>query len=745
MNRALKVLAFSLCWVLGQGQSALSQTPIRLQEAAGPVVQTAQGNALPLAWAGGMNSPQFSSIDLNQDGQLDLFVFDRSSQKVSTFLAVRTNEAWGYQPAPQYAEAFPKELRYFALLRDFNCDGKPDIFTVSSQGVAVYKNTSTTSSGLTFNLTHPVLLYDANANLVIGSEDLPAIMDLDGDGDLDILAWEWSGGAKLEYFRNDQVEQGLPCGTFKLTRASSWWGQVSRCIGTCNSYAFGTECPSIHHIGGSSVLPLDLNEDGVLDLLSGHDDCPDLASLLNTGTNQQPKITSAGYNFGPDIAGKQFSVFPAAYYLDVTFDGLPDLVVAPNMTSNSHQNVDLKNSVWVYANTGTAAKPRFQNTRQPFLQQQMLEVGEGAAPALGDLTGNTALDLLVGNTAALENGRYAASLTLWQNKGTTQQALFETLDTDYLGFSALNLQSLKPQLLDINADGKIDIAWSAYNPSTAAVEFKYLLNQAAAGQSAQFSLAQAVPVPGLLLFKGDAPYLHDLDGDGTLDVLIGKSSGALTYYRNTGTSTAPTWVLASEALGGISPNVERRRLQVTVADLNRGGQPDLLTTDDSGQLRVYPAFKTHLTGTFPLEENVLWQPLRQEYAKATFGAGMVLTAADLANDGSQLPEVLVGTLAGGIRFLRAITEPLGIEENPSLAPEALQLYPNPAQATTQLITGKAASYTLLNLMGVQVGQGLTKANTAHSISTQGLPSGVYLLRVLWADGQVTSRKLIVRH
>ncbi|GGK87490.1 hypothetical protein GCM10011405_39010 [Rufibacter glacialis] len=698
-----------------------------------------------LPWAGGFNSPQFSAIDLNQDGQQDLFVFDRSSQQVTTYLAVQTNGTWTYRHAPQYASAFPKGLRFFALLRDFTCDGLPDLFTATNLGVAVYTNISSASSGPRFNLTHPVLNFNTDANLLVGAEDMPAIVDMDGDGDLDILSWEWSQGTVLEYFRNEQVEQGLPCGTLKFTRASSKWGQVTRCVGTCNNYRFNNEtCPSTHHIGGSSVLPLDLNADGVLDLLAGHDDCPDLVSLFNTGTTLQPKITSAEYNLPPFITGPQLSVFPAAYYLDVTFDKIPDLVVAPNMTSNSHQNVDLKNSVWVYPNTGTAQNPRFESPRQPFLQDQMIDVGEGAAPALAKISGTEVLDLVVGNTAVLENGRYSASIAFYQNKGTNSQAVFEATDPDYLGFSAQNLLSLKPQFLDLNADGKVDLAWSAYRPATNSMEFKYVLNQAASGQSAQFSLANAVTVPGLLLFRGDTPYLYDVDKDGKVDVLIGRSSGGLTYFRNTGTSTAPTWSLVTDALGGIGANGERRRLQVTVADLNQDGQPDLLTTDDSGQLRAYPGFQAHVSGTFPQEQDIFWQPLAQQYGIANFGAGMILAAANLDQGTNQLPEILVGTHAGGLRFLKAISEPLSVP-NPTEDALAVQLFPNPADQVVQLLTQKNATYQLHNAAGKLIGRGKTEAGQPHTISTKALAAGLYVVRVQTADERIVTHKLVVRH
>ncbi|AMM51247.1 hypothetical protein TH61_08770 [Rufibacter sp. DG15C] len=725
-------------------QSSRAQTSARFQETAGPAV-TANSQTLRLAWAGGFNSPQFSSIDLNQDGQQDLFVYDRSSQKVSTFLAVQANGQWQFQFAPQYHSAFPSDLKFFALLKDFNCDGAPDLFTASNQGIKVYTNTTAPSaSAPSFNLTHPLLTYDGTVNLTVDSEDLPAIQDMDDDGDLDILMWEWSGGTKLEYFKNMQVEQSLPCAQLKFTKADSHWGRVTRCVGgACNNYRFNAEtCPSIHHVGGSSVLALDLNADDVPDLLAGHDDCPDLVSLMNTGTVQNPKITSAERNLPPDITGNQFSVFPAAYYLDVTFDGLPDLVVAPNMTSNSHRNVDLKNSVWVYANTGTAQHPRFQSAKQPFLQDQMLDVGEGASPVLGDLDGDGDADLLIGNTALLKDGKYAASFTFYRNTGSTSEAIFELQEEDYLGLALQGLQSLKAQLLGLNQDGKLDLVYSAFHPEKSVVEFKYVLNEAPYEQDAQFDVSTAVPVTGVLFFKGDAPYYADINQDEVFDLLVGRASGALHYYKNTGTNTIPVWSLVSESLGGIGANVERKRLQVLVADLNHDRQPDLLTTDDSGLVRLYPSFQSYLEGTFPVEENLLARE-GQAGNPLHLGSNVAAASADLYAGRDKTHELLFGTHAGGIRYFSPVPVPLGIEDNPDQVLAGVQLYPNPAQDFATLQSSKSIMYTLYSIAGAKVGQGKVNAHQAQQIKTAHLLAGLYLVRVTTAAGLSATLKLAV--
>ena len=78
-------------------------------------------------FAGGINAGQFSEIDLNLDGIMDLIVFDKSGNKIIPFI----NNGLDYIFAPIYRENFPKNLHDWLLLADYNCDGKNDIFTYS--------------------------------------------------------------------------------------------------------------------------------------------------------------------------------------------------------------------------------------------------------------------------------------------------------------------------------------------------------------------------------------------------------------------------------------------------------------------------------------------------------------------------------------------------------------------------------------------------------------------------------------
>jgi FG-GAP-like repeat len=91
--------------------------------------------SIPNAWAGGLNAPQWSEVDLNNDGKKDLFVFDRIGNVSLPFLNQSTIAGESkYVFAPEYLPYFPK-MNDIALLRDFNGDGIADIFTFNDGAV----------------------------------------------------------------------------------------------------------------------------------------------------------------------------------------------------------------------------------------------------------------------------------------------------------------------------------------------------------------------------------------------------------------------------------------------------------------------------------------------------------------------------------------------------------------------------------------------------------------------------------
>ena len=96
-------------------------------------VQDSIGNPLQFPWTGGMNSCQFSTIDLNADGIKDLFVFDKIGDRILTFINIGTANAVSYTFAPEYAVRFPA-LHSWVQLIDYNNDGKRRYFYLFQWG-----------------------------------------------------------------------------------------------------------------------------------------------------------------------------------------------------------------------------------------------------------------------------------------------------------------------------------------------------------------------------------------------------------------------------------------------------------------------------------------------------------------------------------------------------------------------------------------------------------------------------------
>ena len=81
-NSILSILLMFFTLVKSQNFSLVQQNSIQV---------IVNNDTLVNPWTGGFNSAQISKIDFNNDQIEDLFVFDRSSDKVITFVSENNN------------------------------------------------------------------------------------------------------------------------------------------------------------------------------------------------------------------------------------------------------------------------------------------------------------------------------------------------------------------------------------------------------------------------------------------------------------------------------------------------------------------------------------------------------------------------------------------------------------------------------------------------------------------------------
>ncbi|MGV3640564.1 MAG: FG-GAP-like repeat-containing protein, partial [Adhaeribacter sp.] len=580
MKSLLRVAVVVLAWLALQPAMAQQHT-FRYRDDVKVIIDS---DTLKHPWVGGLNSPVFSRIDLDLDGTEDLFAFDRSHQKIYTFLARRQQGTWQWQYAPAYEYLFPRDLDGWVLLRDYDRDGRRDLFTKTAIGIKVYRNTSSAAAGLGFTEAEPYLKFNNTINLQVSSENLPFIGDLDQDGDLDILTFDFASSSTIEYYQNLQADQSLPANRFQFTLASSRWGGLMRCHShECHAYVFNAACRTegTRHNEGTTLSALDLDGDGDRDLLLGGESCPELARITNSGTLAEGRLAGADLllSFPENSTPAILPYFPAAYHEDLNFDGLADLLVAPFARTNNGDDIDFSRSAWFYQNEGSHSQPLFTLRQRDFLQHDMIDAGEQSAPALADLDGDGDQDLLVGTRP----GR----IWFFRNVGTAAKAVFHLESRDYQQLSVAGFRDLKLQLSDLNGDGRPDLVLAGSTATGGAIA--YILNAAPLGQEAIFprDQFQTLRVPA------GRPAFYDLDGDGDKDLVLAPalpSSGAagmLQFYRNTGSRTEPFFELEQEKLGGIAADFRRRNPYPLLADLNRDNKPELLLADDTGELRIY--------------------------------------------------------------------------------------------------------------------------------------------------------------
>jgi len=692
------------------------------------------GQTLLNAFAGGVNAPQFSTCKLDNDGVEDLVVFDRTAQKLYTFLAQKDNTGkYFWQYSPQYENAFPK-IQNWILLRDYNRDGKKDIFTFTSSGIKVYQNTTTTN--LAFKLVaDPVFStgYSGRLNLYMNATDIPSITDIDNDGDDDIVVFDASGNF-LTYHKNFSVENYKNANVLEFRRVGDCWGGILK--EHFDDLAFNQPCgenpeplsnpfptkssAKVLH-SGNSLLLIDLNGDGLKDMLYGHVTQNRVASLLNVGTANQAKFNKGNYNY-PDIYPVNFPVFPAIYYEDLDFDGVRDMITSPNGFDNALQTVDYQNSAWFYKNKGKDDKPDFSFVQKNMLQNTMVDLGENSAPVFADIDGDGDQDMLVGNAGNRGETGYRASIYLFENKGNNT---FELTNPDFLGINKnLQLFDIKPFVVDLNGDGVDDFGF--ISNSFMGINIRYFPNSAQKGKAFNLKLSEAIVLPKIeFLSNGDSPLFFDFNKDGLKDLLLGKGSGKLEFHKNTGTAKSPIYTIENEELGGITFDYNVGNISLSVADLNGDGKEELITGSRNGYLKVYKNFTEQNPKKFTADSTNIFDDFNNKNTTIQMGGGLNVTVADLNND--QIPDLMIGTNTGGLKWLKNTSKFIITATEESIN---FVVFPNPTNRYLYVKNPSIGDYELFDITGRRI---LFQKNTQNSqeisfdLSSQN--DGTYFLKI----------------
>lgn len=696
------------------------------------------GNVLKSAWAGGLNYCMVSQMDVDLDGKQDLVLFDKvnlfSYGIFRCFINTGGSGQVNYVYSSTYSDKFPKVI-YWAIFFDYNNDGKSDLFTYALGGIKVFKNNSTTAN-VSFSLKKALLMSNFTPTttasygpIYAGQVSVPGISDIDNDGDLDILTFS-STGNTIEYHKNMSQEFYSNSDSLEFQLQEYTWGDINE--SNCNvilnqffgqpSYLENPEKALAH--SGSCLMCFDRDGDGDKDLILGDVSCNTIHYAENGGSiaNAHISDTTKLYPNYPNKASTtivNMSKFPCTYYVDVNNDGKKDLVASPN--SDNSENYQ---SIWYYNNASTTNTVNFQMVKKNLLQDEMIEVGEGAYPVLLDVDNDGLLDLIIGNHGYYMGNSTKSQLAYYRNTGTLSQPSYSLITRDFANVSSYvstyTLSGLAPAAGDIDGDGDMDLILADYFG-----KMHWLQNTAGPGNPCNFSVFNNNPF-GIITTSG-APYpqVIDVDRDGVLDLLVGLRNGRLAYYRNTGTTVAPSFTLVSNTFGNVNVkgDVSLYGTDGSCAPFmfDVGGSYKLLCGSISGAIYYYDNIDGNLSGNFNrLDTNV---------NKINDGPRSALQYLDINADGKR--DLIVGNYAGGLSFYSS-KAPIGINELQNDINNSFVIYPNPAN---DMVTIKSEnnfiekiSVALTDVVGRTI---ITKEENTNSISIHldKLPQGIYFFRI----------------
>ena len=702
------------------------------------------GVDLSSPFAGGLNSAQFSNVDFNEDGETDVLIFDRIGSAIIPM--IRENGAYRFDPS--FVQNFP-DIENFLLMKDYNDDGIADIFCYSTEpgvgGISVYRG-KYTNGIIDFDIvTDPdypfqVLSFrqsnGADVNINVLNSDIPSIEDVDGDGDLDVITFNFLGGF-VEYYQNLTLEQGGDINAFNFILADNCYGGIFESglteeielpdfEGDCANN-FAPDVVSTRH-AGSTVLSLDYDGDGDYELLLGDLAFNNITLLVNSATTTTAYFDQQILRY-PNQASEavDIPIFPSAFYVDIDGDGIRDFVASPNNINNT---LDTENNVWYYRNSGADNNPDLELTSKNLFGENMIDVGTIASPTYADVNADGLLDLVIGSeTRFAEGGEKDGRLYLYLNVGSATEPIFELEDTNWLDFQRFNSLAFNfnPTFADLDSDGDLDLYVGEANGTI----FQVINN---GGQGRPMDFGNIIPNyleldPGQI----SSPTFYDVDNDGLLDLVVGERNGNINFYKNTGTSTQPFFNADLEA----PENSDFfGQIDTRIFGFNVGhSKPHFVETENGTALIVGTAHGA--LQMYELNDDIEseFTLLDESMGNLRIGEQIDVAFEDINNDGFY--EVLVGNRRGGISGFSTDIRAVTTSSTPNPAREMISLLSTLVRDRIQLKNPINTDFMVYSTLGQLV---LSNKNTT-SIDVSGLTPGIYFV-ILERNGIQYTEKFV---
>ena len=557
-------------------------------------VQDTAGRAIAQPFYGGLNTPRPQFVDIDGDGDDDLFLQERSG-KIAFFERVTEEDTsrlvWR---SDDYRGLDVGEWFRFA---DLDQDGAPDLLAEQPYShIRAYRNVGTETDPQ-FELFADTIRTPSGTPIFSDRQNIPNVTDIDCDGKLDLFLGRLDG--TITRYEAAADTAGMP--------------QFARVTDNFEGIEIVNQQIGVRH-GANTLTFADVNDDGAPDLFWGDFFEPGLLLIENTGTCGNPILSGEPQPFPPSNP-LQTSGYNAPALTDWTGNGELDLFVGV-LGGARDANASLAENFYFYENTGSRYRLR---TRQ-FVGG--VDVGSESDVAVGDIDDDGTLDVLLANKIDPNRGETSVVYRI-MNDGTPTAPAYQMDGSVDLPAA----YHYAPALGDLSGDGVPDLLVGTWKGRIA-----YRTNQ---GDGTFEATNEA-----LLEVSGQShvvPALGDLTGDGVPDLVVGTGSGTLRFYRNTGSASSPSFTHDADALAEVDVGA---RAAPEVRDLDGDGVRDLLVGAEDGLYLI------HNQGT--ASDPSFGDTTRVKRA----GVPRLATPAVGDLDGDGRPDLVMGSERGGLVLMQ---------------------------------------------------------------------------------------------